>query len=169
MNCFRVAFAALLFVFSLQAQAASVAHCWDGDCLTKGWTIQDLQSHVFQMDVQCLRGSCLENGWITGDLGGSGVYTQCRQGGCFQEGWFENYRYQTTPHAQVLCNEDKALGRRNCFTAGWTQYGNGYTSVTRCTQNDCTKYGWTTIESGRSRSAICMKEACFKVGYILNQ
>jgi hypothetical protein len=75
----------LLFTSTLSLAAADVS-CWNGDCLTHGWTWT--HSSGVTNDYACYRDGCKKSGWFIQGAGRS-TYTQCKAEGCFNEGCFE--------------------------------------------------------------------------------
>lgn len=134
--------------------------CWDGDCLTIGWTARAVDRTGFT-DFQCRENDCLKRGWITGGTLGLEVYTSCKAGGCFKEGWYEIHRWTQETRQNVTCHGG------DCLTQGWTSYTPAGAAVTRCVNNSCRKEGWTTQGPGAKNEHIaCTRNDCFHSGWV---
>jgi hypothetical protein len=155
-------------VLTLGAQAAWDVHCYDGDCLSSGWRVENLSTRAVS-EVMCIRGDCESNGWREIYQGRVVAEVICTDQNCFRSGWQTFDPQRAYPTYTVICSASR--GREpNCFQHGWETYDarQAWLSSTLCWDGDCEAKGWDVrLSNGGWRSVTCKEPGCFASGWTL--
>lgn len=153
-----------IMLTSLIGHSSADVSCWDGDCLSAGWTWTD--SSGVKNDYACYRDGCKKSGWITKGPGRS-TYTQCKTEGCFKEGWYEIGQENQNLLRTIVCRSDENdIKTTNCLKNGWVIYSTqGQEAVISCHKKDCEKNGWLVQTSYKMSQVYCKSGGCFITGW----
>src|SRR5690606_27432123 len=136
----------VLLAFPMVAFADIEVTCFDGDCLTSGWTTTDLRTRQTTITV-CVNNDCEYVGWVTEQNGREVIRSDCKAGGCFVSGWTDFESRFNRVLADIQCI--RSYLTTDCLTNGWTTNipGRGQL-VTRCLAGDCQNNGWDVYARG---------------------
>ena len=149
------------FGFSHPKLAPSASHCWDSDCLLKGWTQLQRAGGGFT-DTSCRDGDCALRGWLANGNAGLSYYVSCKEPGCLTAGWYEVELNTQRLLREVVCEKG------HCLRFGWTAYekltGEIYRS--ECVAENCETQGWNTLLPGYQWvTSRCLEGKCFVHGW----